>query len=467
MIFKREKYLEQLIQKNNNSLIKVITGARRSGKSYLMNELFYKYLLSTGVARDNIIRFAFDNDEDIDLLDNYFKDEPTKIYANNGYYFINSKKFRAYIKDITNDADEFYLLLDEVQILESFVGTLNGFLKHSNFDVYVTGSNSYLLSSEIETMFRGRKSSIHVLPLSFSEFVLGTNLDPNEAWKKYIVTGGIPLVYQQNESDRINFLNELCYEVYLKDIIGRKGVKAPDTLDELFSVLASCIGSGVSPSSLEKTFKIQREKSVTDDTINNYINHFVDSFVVSKAFKYNIKSKAYINTPYKVYFEDIGVRNAKTGFKQIEETHIMENIIYNELRYRGFSVDVGEVDINEITDRIDSNGKKIYKKKSLEVDFIANKGNQKYYIQSCLNINDSLTLEREKKSLYYIDDSFKKIIVTKDGLDVRKDDNGFTIIDLFDFLLNTNSLDMQGWHFDICKKSFLIIIAVFRQYQNT
>ena len=442
MIFKREKYLEDLINKKNNSLIKVITGARRSGKSYLMNELFYNHLLSTGVSKNNIIRFAFDNDEDVDLLDVYYPEEPTKIYVSKEYYIVNSKKFRAYIKDVTNDTGSFYLLLDEIQLLESFVGTLNGFLKHVNFDVYVSGSNSYLLSSEIETMFRGRKSSVHVLPLSFSEFADGMDLNASEAWKKYIVTGGIPLVYQQNENDRIEFLNELCYEVYLKDIIGRKGVKDKDTLDELFSVLASCIGSGVSPTSLEKTFKSKRNKSVTDDTINNYINHFVDSFVVSKSFKYNIKGKAYINTPYKVYFEDIGIRNAKTGFRQIEETHIMENIIYNELRYRGFSVDIGEVDINELTDRIDSNGKKIYKKKALEVDFIAKKGNQKYYIQSCFNINDSDTFEREKKSLYYIDDSFKKIIVTKDGLDIRRDDNGFTIIDVFDFLLKPNSLDL-------------------------
>lgn len=441
IIFERKKYLDELINKKNNSLVKVITGARRSGKSYLMNELFYKHLLTTGISKDNIIRFAFDNDEDIDLLDKYFPNEPTKIFINKEYYTVNSKKFRAYIKDITNDNDKFYLLLDEIQILDSFVGTLNGFLKHPNFDVYVSGSNSYLLSSEIETMFRGRKSSIHVLPLSFSEFVLGTKLSPSEAWKKYIVTGGIPLVYQQQENEQIQFLKELSNEVYLKDIIGRKGIKDKDILDELFSVLASCIGTGVSPLSLERTFKTKRNVKVTDDTINSYINHFVDSFVVSKAFKYNIKGKSYINTPYKIYFEDIGVRNAKTNFKQVEETHIMENIIYNELRYRNFSIDVGEVDINEMTDRLDSNNKKIYKKKRLEVDFIANKGNQKYYIQSCLNINDLSTLEREKKSLYYIKDSFKKIIVTKDGLNIRKDDNGFTIIDIFDFLLNINSLD--------------------------
>lgn len=442
MEFKREKYLQQLINKKENSLIKVITGARRSGKSYLLNNIYYNYLLSTGIKKNNIIKFAFDNEEDIDLLDNYFPNEPTKIYVKNDYYLVNSKKFRAYIKDVTDDTNTYYLFLDEIQILDSFVGTLNGFLQHNNLDVYVTGSNSHLLSSEIETKFRGRKSSVHVLPLTFSEFVEGIGMNPSDAWKKYIVTGGIPLVYKQIEEDRPIFLKELCDEVYLKDIIGRKGIKDIETLDELFGVLASCIGSGVSPASLERTFRSQRHKNVTDDTINNYVNHFVDAFVVSKVLKYNIKGRAYINTPYKVYFEDIGVRNAKTGFNQIEESHLMENIIYNELRYRGFSVDVGEVDVNEMTDKIDINGKKIYKKKELEVDFIAKLGNQKYYIQSCLNLDDSSTIEREKRSLYFIDDSFKKIIITKDGLDIRKEENGFTIIDIFDFLLKSNSLDL-------------------------
>lgn len=440
MRFDRNVYLKQLINKRDNSLIKVITGARRSGKSYLMNTIFYEYLLEEGINKDNIIRFAFDNDEHIDLLEKYYPNEDTKIYVKADIYTINSKKFRSYIKDVTNDKDKFVLLLDEIQILDSFVGTLNGLMSHENFDIYVTGSNSQLLSSEIETKFRGRKSSIHVLPLSFSELMTGLNMSVNEAWNKYIVTGGIPIVYKQVEEDRMEYLKKLCEEMYLKDIIGRKGVKDIDSLSDLFGVLASCVGTGISPSSLEKTFKSEKKVIVTDDTINNYINHFQDSFVVSKALKYNIKGKKYINTPYKVYFEDIGVRNARTDFRQIEETHLMENIIYNELRYRGYNVSVGEVDINEMTDRIDCNGKKIYKKKALEVDFIATKGNQKYYIQSCLNLNDETSL-REKRSLYYIDDSFKKIIVTKDGLDVRRDENGFTIIDIFQFLLDINSLD--------------------------
>lgn len=439
MEFKRDKYLNSLIEKKNNSLIKVITGARRSGKSYLMNTLFYNYLISCGVNPSNIIRFAFDNDENLDLLEQYCPSEPVKI-KNNDYYLVNSKKFREFIKDKTKESGYYYLLLDEIQILDSFVGTLNGFLTHENYDVYVTGSNSHLLSSEIETKFRGRKSSVHVLPLSFSEFLTGRALSLADAWKEYVITGGIPIVYKQSERDRYTYLYELCKEVYIKDIIGRREIKNPDTLDELFRVLASCIGSGISPSSLEKTFQSERKIKVTDDTINNYIDHLEDSFLISKAKKYNIKGKKYINSPYKVYFEDIGVRNAETGFKQIEETHIMENIIYNELRYRGFAVDVGEVEINEIGDKLDINGKKIYHRKSLEVDFIARFADQKYYIQSCLNINDEETLKREKRSLYYIDDSFKKIIVTKDGLPVRKDENGFTIIDIFDFLTHEDSL---------------------------
>lgn len=442
MEFSRAKYLNELLDKKNNSLIKVITGARRCGKSYLMNNIFYNKLLSLGIPKTSIIRFAFDNDENIDLLENYYKDEPTKIYNKNGQYTINSKKFRAYIKNVLKEDTNYYLLLDEIQILDSFVGTLNGFLTHPNYDVYVTGSNSLLLSSEIETKFRGRKSSIHMLPLSFSEFMTGFNITPLEAWKMYIVTGGIPLVYKQSINDKSTFLLELANEVYLKDIVGRKGVKEVDTLKELYSLLASTIGALTSPTKLERAFKSKRNIKITDDTINNYINHFIDAFIVSKATKYNIKGKSFIDTPYKIYFEDIGVRNAILDFRQIEETHLLENIIYNELRYRNFLVHVGEVDINAPSDRIDKNGKKIYVKKSLEVDFIATKGDKKYYIQSCLNINDIDVFNRERKSLSYIDDSFKKIIITKDSLPPRIDESGFVIIDIFDFLLDSNSLNL-------------------------
>ncbi len=395
-----------------------------------------------GIPEETIIRFSFDNDEDIDLLDKYFPDEPTKIAGKNGLYMVNSKKFRAYIKDITKADADYCLLLDEIQILDSFVGTLNGFLSHSNFDVYVTGSNSQLLSSEIETKFRGRKSSIHLLPLSFSELLSGLGGDAQEAWKEYIVTGGMPIVYKLALSDRRKYLSELANEVYLKDIVGRKSVKDVETLRELFAVLSSSIGCLTSPSKLERAFKSRRNIGVSNDTINNYITHFEDAFVVSKAFKYDIKGKAYIDSPYKVYFEDVGVRNAITDFRQIEETHLMENVIYNELRYRGFRVFVGEVYVNEAGDRLDKNGKRIYVKKSLEIDFVATNGDKKYYIQSCLNMSDASTLDREKRGLRRIDDSFKKIIVTKDSLPIRRDEYGFMIIDLFDFLLNEDSLDL-------------------------
>ncbi len=442
MEFKRDKYLNELLDKRKNSLIKVITGARRSGKSYLLNNIFYRELLSLGIPEETIIRFSFDNDEDIDLLDKYFPDEPTKIAGKNGLYMVSSKKFRAYIKDITKADADYCLLLDEIQILDSFVGTLNGFLTHSNFDVYVTGSNSQLLSSEIETKFRGRKSSIHLLPLSFSELLSGLGGDAQEAWKEYIVTGGMPIVYKLALSDRRKYLSELANEVYLKDIVGRKNVKDVETLRELFAVLSSSIGCSTSPSKLERTFKSRRNIGVSNDTINNYITHFEDAFVVSKAFKYDIKGKAYIDSPYKVYFEDVGVRNAITDFRQIEETNLMENVIYNELRYRGFRVFVGEVYVNEAGDRWDKNGKRIYVKKSLEIDFVATNGDKKYYIQSCLNMSDASTLDREKRGLRRIDDSFKKIIVTKDSLPIRRDEYGFMIIDLFDFLLNEDSLDL-------------------------
>ena len=435
MLFKRDKYLHQTILKKNKGLIKVITGARRSGKSFFLNTIFYAYLKSEGIDDKHIIRFSFDNDENIDLLDAFLPEEKTKMMQKNDYYTVNSKKFRMYIKSITDENGIYYLLLDEIQILDSFVGTLNGFLNHKNFDVYVTGSNSQMLSSEVETKFRGRKSSIHMLPLAFEEFYQGSGLSKEEAWRQYIVTGGIPLVYQQDPSERQTFLKELSHEVYLKDVIGRNNVENKTAISNLFNVLASCIGSGTSPTKLEKAFK-SKNINLTNDTISRYINHFKDAFVVSVAKKYNIKGKNYIDSPYKIYFEDIGIRNALLDFQQIEETHLMENVIYNELRYRGFSVSVGQVDINEVTNRIDKNGKKIYAQKSLEVDFIATKGDEKYYIQSCYNLNED-NIAREKRSLDYIADSFKKMIVTKDGLTPRIDENGYQIIDIFDFLLNS------------------------------
>ncbi len=441
MEFKREKYLNKLIDRKENGLIKIITGARRVGKSYLLNEIFYRYLLNINIPDSQIIKFAFDSDEDIDLLDDYFPSDETRIIKNNSN-FVNSKKFRAYIKSKTNDIDKFYLLLDEVQLLDNFVGTLNSFLRHRNYDIYVTGSNSKFLSSDIATEFKGRGSEIHVLPLSFSEYCIGLNISKEKSWKDYIETGGIPLVALMKSLDeRISYLKNLCNETYLKDIIQHNNIKKSNELSDAFNILASNIGLPVNCLKLANTFISLTNKKITDDTIADFVEYFQDAYIISKVNKYNIKGKKYISTPFKIYFEDIGVRNARLNFRQIEETHIMENIIFNELRYRGFNVDIGEINISEKTDRKDINGKNIYAQKSLEVDFIATLGNRKYYIQSALSLESSEKRLQEAKSLYYIDDSFKKIIVTKNGLNTSVDEKGVVIIDLFEFLLNQNSLE--------------------------
>lgn len=438
MSFKRRTYLERLKSREKNGLIKIITGSRRTGKSYLMNEIFYKCLKEKGVKKEFIIRFAFDSDDDLDLLDAYFPTEPTRIVQKNGSYLVNAKKFRAFIKEKTNEEDDFYFLLDEVQILENFVGTLNSFLRHQNFDIYVTGSNSKFLSSDIVTEFKGRGTEVHILPLSFSEYCEGLALAPEEAWKSYIVTGGIPLVaLMKTDEERFSYLRNLCEETYLKDIIEHNGIRKQTELSETFDMLASMIGTPVNVLKLSNTFKTITKKEITDSTIATFIGYFEDAFLISKAKKYNIKGKKYISSPFKIYFEDIGVRNARLNFRQIEETHIMENILYNELRYRGFLVDVGEISINERTEKLDANSKNIYAQKTLEVDFIANSGSQKFYIQSALEMNSIEKSEQEKKSLCHIDDSFKKIIITRNNLKPSIDENGIETIDLFDFLLNS------------------------------
>ena len=445
MEYSRDKYLNRLIDRKENGLIKVITGARRAGKSYLMNELYYKYLLNEGIPSANIIRFAFDSDEDIDLLESFYPEEPTKLEQSQNVFYVNSKKFRAYIKNRTNDKDKYYLLLDEVQMLDSFVGTLNGLLRHSNYDIYVTGSNSKFLSSDIATEFKGRGTIIHVLPLAFSEYIQGIDLSPEKAWREYIVTGGIPLVAQmKSEEEKISYLKNLCEETYLKDIIIHNRIKKKVELGDTFDILASMIGSPVNARKISDTFKSIMDKGITDDTVGDYIDYFQDAFVVSKAKRYNIKGRKYIGSPYKLYFEDVGVRNARLNFRQIEETHIMENILYNELRYRGFNVDVGELSVSEKTDRVDINGKSIYAQKNLEVDFIASKGNQKFYIQSALSIETVEKQMQEKRSLYYIDDSFKKIVVAKSGINPTYDENGVMTIDLFDFLLSDKVLETDA-----------------------
>ena len=437
MEYGRKVYLDRLIERRQNGLIKVVTGARRVGKSYLMNNLYFNYLLRSGVSRSNIIKFAFDSDEDIDLLDIYYPTEETRIRQKNGSFLVNAKKFRAYIKDMAGEDETYYFMLDEVQLLDNFVGTLNGLLRHNNFDIYVTGSNSKFLSSDIATEFKGRGTVVHVLPLAFSEYIEGNEMNASIAWKEYIVTGGIPIVAKMSsEEEKETYLEMLCEESYLKDIIEHNRLRKKMELGDTFNILASMIGSPVNSKRITNTFLSVVNKDISEDTISTFIGYFEDAFIVSRAMKYNIKGRKYIGSPFKLYFEDIGVRNARLNFRQIEEPHIMENIIYNELRFRGFKVDIGEVDVSEKTNRIDVNGKAIYTQKALEVDFVASKGSKKYYIQSALSMDDPEKQRQEKKSLYNIDDSFKKIIVTKNGLKPAYDENGVLIIDLFDFLLS-------------------------------
>ena len=442
MIFQRDRYIERLEAMQWNGLVKVITGTRRAGKSYLLNELYYNYLVDSDVPKNRIIRFAFDSDEDLDLLDAFANGDPIKVKSKRYGYCVNAQVFRRYIASKINEDDRFYLFLDEVQFLDNFVGTLNSYLRHHNLDLYVTGSNSKFLSVDIATEFKGRSSELHVLPLSFSEYVNGTGKDLGTAWSNYIVTGGIPLVASmQDEEQQISYLKNLIAETYMKDIIQRNGIRKKDELAATFDILASTIGSPVNPTKLANTFSSMGYGDIAPETVSRFIEYLGDAFVISRCGKYNIKGKKYIDSPFKIYFEDIGVRNARLNFRQIEETHIMENIIYNELRYRGFNVDVGEMDITEDTGRKDKNGHSIYAAKSLEVDFIATKGSRKYYVQSALSIESTEKKEQEKRSLYYIDDSFKKIVVTKNGLKVLRDEKGVTTMDLFDFLINPDSMD--------------------------
>ena len=430
--FKRDVYLKRLIDRQDNGLVKIITGTRRAGKSTLLNTIFYDYLINNGTDPDHIIKFAFDSDEDLDLLGD-------QIISNDK---VDAKRFRTYLKSLTNDHDKFYIFLDEVQLLDNFVGTLNSLLRHPNFDIYVTGSNSKFLSSDIVTEFKGRGSEIHVLPLTFSEYAKDMDISIDKAWREYIEFGGIPLVALfKTREEKVDYLKNLVNEVYIKDIIERHNIKKTSELADVFDILASLMGTYVNPSKIANTFDSLLHTKLSKETIDQYITYFVEAFLINKVKRYNVKGRKIISTPYKIYFEDVGIRNARLNFHQIEETHIMENIIYNELRYRGLDIDVGEVNVYKKTDRKDVNNKDIYAVKTLEVDFIATKGDLRYYIQSALSLSDEDKIRQEKRSLLNIDDSFKKVIITKNGLNIHRDDKGIITMDLFDFLMDKDSLE--------------------------
>lgn len=432
MEIKRDFYLDKLIRKMNNGFIKVITGIRRSGKSYLLNTIFYNYLIESGVDEERIIKFAFDSGDDLlkigeDLLD---------LDILSGERLVDPKKFLDYIKDKTQTKDKYYILLDEVQLLASFEQVLNGFLRQDNFDVYVTGSNSKFLSKDIITEFAGRGDEIHVMPISFSEYMQTTSQDKEDAFAEYQVFGGLPaLCSMDNDEDKINYLKTQLDNVYLRDIVNRYDIRSDSELAELLNVLASGMSSLTNPSKIEATFESSKQIKISANTIDKFIEYFEDSFILKRAYRYDVKGRKYIGTPYKIYFEDVGLRNARLNFRQIEPTHLMENIIYNELRHRGYMVDVGVV----MTREKDKNDKDVRKQR--EVDFIANLGTKRYYIQSAYSLPSAEKAEQEKKSLLNIDDSFKKIIIVKDRVKAFLDDNGIVTMNLFDFLLNKDSLD--------------------------
>ena len=416
MEIKRDRYLQQLIESRQNGLIKVITGIRRCGKSYLLNVLFYHYLLDHGIDDDHIIR--------IDLEDRMNKE------------LRNPDTMLHYVHDRIKDKELYYIIIDEVQLMDEFVDVLNSFRHIENADIYVTGSNSHFLSSDIPTEFRGRGETIHLNPLSFTEFYSAKGGDKQDAWREYYTYGGLPLIQSfETEEKKIHYLKDLFETVYLADIIERHKIKNDGELRELVLIMASSVGAPCNPTKLSNTFKSVKNVNIGSQTISNYLTYLSESFLLNKAIRYDIKGKKYINTLAKYYFSDIGLRNAILDMRQQEETHIMENIIYNELVVRGYSVDVGMVEIR----KPDKEGK--WSRTQLEV-FIACLGSKKYYLQSALSIPDREKEIQESRSLTSINDSFKKIIIVKDHIMPRRNEEGILTIGLFDFLLKEESLEL-------------------------
>lgn len=412
---KRNSYLKQLISGKQNGLIKIVTGIRRCGKSYLLFKIFRNHLLEQGVTPDHIISLALD-----DILNEEYCDP---------------KKLVLYIKENIKDSQIHYVLLDEVQMVDNFVGALNSLLHIDNVDVYVTGSNSKFLSSDIATEFRGRGDEIRIYPLSFSEFLSEYNGDKNDAWRDYITYGGLPLILSlESSQQKSNYLHNLYQTVYLKDLIDRNGIKKSVEFDALTKVMASSIGSPCNPNKLSNTFKSVSNTDLSSITIDNYLGFLQDAFLLEKASRYDIKGKKYIGTLSKYYFVDMGLRNCLLGFRQIEETHLMENVIYNELRSRGYLVDVGVV---ETRTRTENQG---MLRKQLEIDFVVNNGSKRYYIQSALSLPNEEKIEQEMASLKNVSDSFQKIIIVKDNIVPHHNESGILFINLYDFLLNREIL---------------------------
>ena len=414
---KRNFYLEQIKIRENNGMIKIITGVRRCGKSYLLFRLYKNDLLSRGIEKDHIIDIALDGIENDKLRE-----------AHALYDYVRSK---------ITDNEQYYVLLDEIQFVERFPEVLNSFLRMDNVDVYVTGSNSKFLSSDILTEFRGRGDEIRVYPLSFAEYVSGYNGAEEDAWNDYMTFGGLPgILSMKTDEQKVKYLTDLFKETYLKDIVERNHIKNSAEMEDLVNILASAIGSLTNPKKLQNTFRTVMQSVISDKTIKSYIDYLREAYLIDVAIRYDIKGKKYISTPIKIYFVDPGLRNARLGFRQIEETHLMENIIFNELRRRGYLVDVGLIEIREP----DKNGKQV--RIHLEVDFIAYKGNNKYYIQSAFALPDPEKKMQEERPLLNIGDSFKKIVVVGNYIKLKRDDMGITTMGIREFLLKENSLEL-------------------------
>ena len=405
MIIKRDKYLDELIGWKHTDLIKIVTGLRRCGKSFLLFNLFHQHLLSSGTDESHIIEIALDD------ISNEALREPFRMLE--------------YVKSKIKDDNQYYLIIDEVQLLGRFVDVLNSFMHIDNVDIYVTGSNSRFLSKDVATEFRGRGIEIHIYPLSFAELYQARGGDKYALWKSYYTYGGLPYLASLNDNARkAEYLSSLNQTLYLKDIVERNKIANEDEFSELMNVMASSIGSLCNPNKIANTFKSVKKVSLAPQTIAKYLSFMEDAFIVEKSVRYDIKGRKYISTLSKYYFQDVGLRNALLNFRQVEETHLMENVIYNELRRCGYSVDVGMIEVRSATQR-----------KQLEVDFVANKGDKRYYIQSAFALPDEQKLEQELASLKKINDSFKKIIITRDDIAPYHDDNGVLIIGLMDFLL--------------------------------
>ncbi|MBQ2501773.1 MAG: ATP-binding protein [Bacteroidales bacterium] len=413
----RSDYIKRLSSKRGNGLVKIVTGVRRCGKSYLLFNLFRKHLIAEGVPDNHIISLALDD------------------YANKR--FLNPDELYNYVRGRITDSSPYIILLDEIQLVPGFESVLNGFLRIPNADVFVTGSNSKFLSSDIITEFRGRGDQIKVYPFTFAEVCSVSDKGADDVWREYVRYGGMPLaVLAGTYEEKEEYLKNLFDQVYISDIVNRHHLRGRDEMGELVNILASSIGSLANPLRLSNTFESERKIKLSQFTISSYIDYLEDSFLISKAHRYDVKGKKYIGTPLKYYFTDVGLRNARLGFRQQEENHIMENVIYNELLHRGFSVDVGAVPVQESDDL----GKQV--RKQLEVDFVANKGSQRYYIQSAFEISSKEKMQQETHSFLNISDSFKKIIIQRQAVIPWHNEQGILNIGLFDFLLNPGSIDL-------------------------